>query len=208
MTTLSKILIGILIGVAGIGWLLYGIQGCQNKKTVQTLTAQLKACQNAPCKVVTTVIHDTIHDTLWRTPKVVTKTVTISDTVEKVKWCYINYTDTYKFGSGDSTGSFLIKIHDHDCIPQYQISNMIYPVIHKSIIKTVLHDTSIYKPVTHYGFLVGASVNNFKSFPSFQAGVFLSLGDKVIIEPGVLYNPIDGHAYFNAILGVNLDKHK
>ena len=154
MNTLSKILIGLLAGVALIGWLFYGVQGCSDKKTIQSIQSELKACQNAPVKIVRQVTHDTVHDAKWFTPKKVVLHDTI--TVEKVKWCRFDYSDLYQFGAGDSTGNFVINIHDKDCQPIYNISELHYPVIHRTITKTVVHDTAIYVPKLHWGFTIGA----------------------------------------------------
>jgi hypothetical protein len=207
VNNLSKILIGILIGVAGIGWLLYGIKGCTSDKHIADLNKLVYDCTHEPVKIVIQATHDTVHDTMWRTPKVVTKTVTIHDTAEKVKWCSINYQDTYKFGSGDSTGSFLIAIHSADCKVKYQIANMVYPVIHKSITKTVIHDSLMYKPKVHYGVTIGIMANNIIKFPPIGAGVFLTLGDKIMIEPGIYYDALTGKLYGKAEIGIFLDKH-
>ena len=161
-------------------------------------------CQHSPEKVITIATHDTIHDTVWHTPKIVTKMVTKHDTVEKVKWCSVDYSDTYKFGSGDSTGSFVIGIRDRDCVPQYQISNFIYPVIHRTITKTVLYDTAIYKPKFHYGITFGSMANNLQKMPPFSLGMFISVKDRIIINPIMQYDFTHDQLYIGSNIGVFL----
>ena len=134
----KHILLAIALGIAVVGWILWGVQGCTNKKVVQSLNDEIKACQNAPVKVVTVIKHDTVHDTKWYTPKITHDTV--HDTV-KPKFCRQDYSDVYTFGRGDSAGSFTYNIHDRDCVPKINFSNFNYPVIHKTITKTILKDT-------------------------------------------------------------------
>jgi hypothetical protein len=209
MSTFNKILFGILIGLliaVSAGWF---IQSCSYKKENTDLKNQLYSCQHAKVQIHDSIRDSVVYITKWLKPKPIPYPVhdtTYIDTA-KPKFCEQYYNDSIVILKDKLRGVVKYKAISKDCglwINPYETH---FPIDYRIEIKTVLHDTNLYKPVIHYGVLVGASINNLKSFPSFQAGVFLSLYDKLILEPGILYNPVDGHAYFNAILGINLDKH-
>jgi hypothetical protein len=195
MTNVWKILFGIAVGLAIAGWLFWGVQGCTNKKVVQSLNDVIKACQNAPVKVVTVIKHDTVHDTKWYTPK----TVVIHDTVQEiVRWCKQDYSDVYTFGKGDSTGSFTYNIHDRDCIPKINFSNFNYPVIHKTITKTVLKDTTHKQPTFRWGPYVGMPLNSFTKLSGVEIGAQVVVKDQLTVSAGLL---ITNGAYGNITVG-------
>jgi hypothetical protein len=183
-----------------------GVQYCQKHKVMKanvTLNSELIAAQNAPIKVVRVVTHDTIKSTKWLTPKVVTLTSVKTDTVEKVKWCKFDYTDLYTFGKGDSAGSLTLNIHIADCQPKYNISNLNYPVINRTITKTVLK--TINRDNFDWGLLAGLSINSLRSTPAPQLGMYLR-DKKVTIGGSLLFNPADKLPYFNVLVGYSFRK--
>ena len=208
MTNLNRYIIGGLIALLlALGSGLW-ITKCTDNKTIAGLRGSLYACQHTPIQ-----IHDSIYDSIvyvdrWHEakPKPVPYPVYI-DTI-KPKYCSQTFEDSITVFSGKLHGVVKYRAVSKDCKLFINPYESRFPIDCRIETKTVLDTIPIYKPKFHWGFTIGANVNNFKSFPMFQTGLFVTLNDRIMILGGVAENPIDGHAYVNGQLGVFLDKRK
>src|ERR1035437_7386046 len=136
MTTIYKIVMGILAGIASAGWLLYGVQGCSKNKVIATITAERDNCLHAPVKSDTVVIHDTIYSDRWHTPKSIPVPYAVYDTVP-AKYCEKSYSDSYKFNKGILTGNIKYEIAVKDCDVRIRFAEIALPTEQITSTKTV-----------------------------------------------------------------------
>ena len=175
--TFWKILCGIAIGIAIIGWLFWGVQSCTDKKTIASVIKQRDSCWNAPVTVHDSITHDTIHDTLWRKPDKKLVYDTIHDTVP-AKWCKQLFTGTYRYQKGKKTGVINYEIADKDCNPLIRFPLIDLPVDSVTITNTIdtCYKPSIVKLKPEYELNVGPGYEVLESKFSLNAEGGISLG--------------------------------
>lgn len=193
MTTrevVAWIVVGILIAFGG--YMTYKSVSANGR--VKTLAVELIACQNAPV-----TIRDSIRDTIiytdrWHTPKTIPYAVYI-DTVKPI-WCKQYYADTVNVFKGSLRGSFCYEISVIDCQATIRFPQINFPILERTITKTVLQDTCIKvkQPLFRWGPYAGLTLNSFSKFPGIEVGAQLIIKDQVTISGGgLILNGIYGN---------------
>lgn len=194
----KHIILAIVLGIAILGCIIWGVQGCQKNKVIETLNADLKSCQNAPVTIRDSIRDTIIYSDRWHTPKNVPYPVYI-DTINP-KWCERDYSDNYKFVKGILVGGIHYQAHVRDCQLQIQFDSINLPIDYRIVTKTVLQDTciKIKQPLFRWGPYVGLTLNSFGRFPGTEVGAQLVVKDQLTISGGVV--ALDG-IYGNIRLG-------
>jgi hypothetical protein len=193
MTNVWKILFGIAVGLAITGWLFWGVQGCTNKKVVQSLNDSLKACQNAPVR------SDTAHDTIYIKGETVTKPVPVKVVVHDTIIKRINeawYDSTFS----DNGIRFRWKSKIWGSMDYISFSDFVIPKETITITKTVVKDTcvKIKQPLFRWGPYVGMPLNSFTKLSGVEVGAQVVVKDQLTVSAGLL---ITNGAYGNITVG-------
>lgn len=215
MNTFWKIFTAFIFGVMLAVMVYFLIMWRTTHNAWMEARVALYECRHAPVKI------DTVHDSIFIYNPVVFKpepkpkphdstNVTVPNITPPIpavepKLCEEWYDQVYKFSTAAGSGRIRWLAYIKNC----KIEEMSFPeiVAPKDIIyitKTV--DTCIqkkpeYKAITHFYAFGGLAVNNFNSFPALQAGLGMSIKDKILFQPGVLYNPVDRKFYVQLSFG-------
>lgn len=190
----KHILLSIALGIAILGCLIWGVQGCSKDKVIETLNRTIFDYAHTPVTIRDSIRDTIIYSDRWHTPKPVPYPVYI-DTV-KPKWCEQDYSDIYKFVKGILVGGIHYRAHVRDCQMQIQFDSINLPIDERTITKTVLKDTcvKIKQPLFRWGPYAGLTLNSFNKFPGIEVGAQLVIKDQVTISGGgLILNGIYGN---------------
>jgi len=178
----KHVLLAIALGIAVVGWILWGVQGCTKNKVIQSLNDEIKACQNAPVK------SDTVHDTTYIKGETKIKPVPVKVVVHDTIIKQIN--EVWYDSVFNKNGlRFRWKSRIWGSMDYISFSDFVIPKETITITKTVLKDTCLpvlKQPLFRWGPYVGMPLNSFSKLSGVEIGAQVVVKDQLTVSAGML----------------------